>query len=398
MSSNKSQPLSAPAGFDFYYPPTALLEGESGQVIYVRSLTGPAALAAAASNEVVLYRSRDIRGNPIAVSGILALPHGPAPAGGFPIVSWAHGTVGSADTCAPSRDYDTAPTHPYNAYPHLLLNKFLEERWAVVMTDYEGLGTAGPHPYLLGKSEANGILDIVLAARQLHPDLSTRLAIVGHSQGGQAALFGAHHAIEKLKDTEIELRAVAALAPASSIRLIILGSSAATTKQDGYAFTPLFLTGAIAGDPRIKAEEVLTAKAYAMWPETEMRGRAELSQEAFWGGLEGTEQLRLIHSASKQRFLDELEKMHPKVEIEVPIRISQAVNDQRVKVEFTRTLVEALDGKNPGNTVVYEEYSEVATPEFADLGPHFGLIDTDSKPLVKWLKERLAVTKPARAG
>lgn len=64
----------APAGDAFYYPPPSLLEGEHGEVIWSRKLEGAAALAGARSNEVVLYRSRDVHGNPIAVSGIIALP------------------------------------------------------------------------------------------------------------------------------------------------------------------------------------------------------------------------------------------------------------------------------------------------------------------------------------
>ena len=55
-----------------------------------------------------------------------------------------------------------------NAAPHRLLNEFLNRGWVVVMTDYEGLGTRGPHPYLFGTSEARGVLDIVRAARALH--------------------------------------------------------------------------------------------------------------------------------------------------------------------------------------------------------------------------------------
>jgi hypothetical protein len=63
--------------------------------------------------------------------------------------------------------------------------------------NYEGLGTYGVHPYLLGESEGRGILDIVPAVRQLAaegvdgPEIAGEYVIIGHSQGGQAALFGA---------------------------------------------------------------------------------------------------------------------------------------------------------------------------------------------------------------
>jgi len=67
------------------------------------------------------------------------------------------------------------------------------------MTDYEGLGTYGAHPFLLGESEGRGILDIVPVVGQLAaedgvdgPAIAAEYVIIGHSQGGQAALFGAH--------------------------------------------------------------------------------------------------------------------------------------------------------------------------------------------------------------
>src|SRR6202011_4115952 len=100
--------------------------------------------------------SQDVHGNPIATSGIIALPTTPPPSGGYPVVSWAHGTVGVASLCAPSRDQPSSSAHPMNAYPQTLLNALLRQGYAVTMTDYEGLGTTDrTHPYLLGESEAH---------------------------------------------------------------------------------------------------------------------------------------------------------------------------------------------------------------------------------------------------
>jgi pimeloyl-ACP methyl ester carboxylesterase len=91
------------------------------------------------------------------------------------------------------------------------------------MTDYEGLGTYGNHPYLLGVSEGRGILDIVpavhqLAAQTVDQQIADRYAIVGHSQGGQAALWGAHLAFTGAYPTTSTLISVAALAPASNLK------------------------------------------------------------------------------------------------------------------------------------------------------------------------------------
>ena len=109
--------MPAPDGVAFYAGPDPLPAGDHGDVIWSRPLSAPAALEAAATNELVLYRSTAVDGRPIAVSGMVALPSGTPPAGGWPVVAWAHGTLGSADVCAPTRDTATAPTHIFNQAP-----------------------------------------------------------------------------------------------------------------------------------------------------------------------------------------------------------------------------------------------------------------------------------------
>ncbi|WP_437746867.1 lipase family protein [Sorangium sp. So ce1504] len=373
---------------DTFYRPDLPLEGEHGEVIWSRPLTGPAALAKARVNQLVLYRSRDVHGKAIAVSGIIALPHKAPPEGGYPIVSWAHGTVGCADTCAPSRDTITSPAHPFNEHPHGLLTAFLDRGWAVVMTDYEGLGTGGLHPYLLGESEAHGILDIARAARRLYPaELSKKLAIVGHSQGGQAALFGGYHA--PIWTPELDLRGVAAMAPASGVHLLVAAGTTLNYAQPGFAFTALFLAGAIAGNPNINPEELLTVKAYSVWPHIHEKARIELAKEDSWGGLKGTEQLNPGPNPSKKAFFDQLELMNPALRILAPIRISQGAKDPRIRADFTRTLHHQLAALNGPANVTYKEYEEVSsTHDPVELGFHFGLMDTDLPSLTTWLEER----------
>ena len=64
--------------------------------------------------------------------------------------------------------------------------------YLVAFSDYEGLGTPGRHPYLVGESEGRSVLDAAKAAAQLPgADAGDQLAIWGHSQGGHAALWAA---------------------------------------------------------------------------------------------------------------------------------------------------------------------------------------------------------------
>ena len=393
MTTSKETPpgVTAPEDDTFFYPSADLLEGEHGEVIWSRALpkTSAAALQDARINELVLYRSRDVHGRPVAVSGIIALPQQHAPKGGYPIVSWAHGTVGCADLCAPSRDTVESAAHPYNMHPQAMLNAFLDKGWAVLMTDYEGLGTEGLHPYLLGESEAHGILDIVLAARRLYPDqLSNQMVIVGHSQGGQAALFGAHHAPTWTPD--LDLRGVAAMAPPAGMRALCESGTTYGGELEGFAFTALFLAGAVAGNPTIDVKELLTEKAYERWHHIEERARIGLSAKDSWGGLKGTEQLNPEDNPSKKAFFDQLELTHPALRILAPIRISQAAKDIRINANATRTLHHQLSFLNGPIHVTYKEYEEVSpTDKPEELGFHFGLMETDLPSLTAWLSERL---------
>src|SRR3954467_7968446 len=144
---------SGPAGTAFYTPAKAV-PSKHGTPVWQRKLTGPAVLKSAKSNTLLLYTSTGIHGKSAAVSGDVAIPKGKAPKGGWPVITWAHATVGIADACAPSRIGTQAN------YDSPLLNSWLKAGYAVVRTDYEGLGTPGPHPNLIGSSEGRSTLDM----------------------------------------------------------------------------------------------------------------------------------------------------------------------------------------------------------------------------------------------
>jgi pimeloyl-ACP methyl ester carboxylesterase len=390
-------PDNAPPGDAFYTPPGLPANGQHGDPVYQRPLDNPTAALTDGGNWLVLYRSQDVHGNPIATSGIIALPATPPPSGGYPVVSWAHGTVGVASLCAPSRDQPGSQAHPMNAYPQTLLNALLRQGYAVTMTDYEGLGTTDrTHPYLLGESEAHAVLDIVRNARSLFGSrISGRFAIVGHSQGGQAALFTAHHAPDWTP--ELDLVGVAAIAPANHPLTLVQAGAAAAATNPGYAFTPLFLSGAIGGDPSIDPAQVLSPDAFrTYWPQVEQRCRAGLSQADSWGGLLGNQQFAAGYPAvtndHQLRFNQQLAQMNPAVTLTVPTRVTQAADDNRVyanpaPLPGTDTLIQELNAANSatGNTVAYERYPAGTVPPDPVLGVHFATINYDTPALVNWL-------------
>ena len=112
-------------------------------------------------------------------SAAVFIPFGPTPEGGWPVVVWAHGTVGIAHDCAPSLNPRTPRDSQY-------LNTWLSLGYAVVAPDYPGLGSAGLHHYLDSRGEAWSILDAARAALAAFP-LKNQLVLVGQSQGAHAA-------------------------------------------------------------------------------------------------------------------------------------------------------------------------------------------------------------------
>ncbi len=174
----------APTG-DFYAIPDPLPAGPPGAPIWAERVAAPPGALAWR----ILYHSRTIHDEDIAVSGLVVAPEAAPPEGGFPVIAYAHGTTGLADPCAPSKAAQPLVTDD-DAAGDLPLPPFWEEGYVVVATDYEGLGTPGRHPYIVGGSEGRGILDSIRAARAL-PDAHAgdQAVVVGISQGGHAALF-----------------------------------------------------------------------------------------------------------------------------------------------------------------------------------------------------------------
>jgi pimeloyl-ACP methyl ester carboxylesterase len=152
-----------------------------GALLRSEALPPELALDNAAKSERILYSSTDGLDDKthIAVSGALFWPKGDPPAGGFPLVAWAHGTVGAAPKCGPSFAGRSERDKKY-------LNSWLAAGFAVVATDYQGLGTAGGHPYLASRPEAYGVLDSVRAVRG-QGQIGDAVILVGQSQGAGAA-------------------------------------------------------------------------------------------------------------------------------------------------------------------------------------------------------------------
>ncbi|HUC37220.1 MAG TPA: lipase family protein [Acidimicrobiales bacterium] len=224
----------------FYRPPDPLPAGAPGTLIRAERVTGVPGVPAGATTWRVLYRSRSIYGADIAVSGYVIVPPGQAPKGGFPVISWAHGTTGFNDICAPSLFNNLDG----QGGPYLTpdLTAYVSAGFEIAATDYQGLGTPGPHPYLLGDSEGRGVLDAARAARYLPGSHASHTVLVyGHSQGGQAALFAGE--LARSYAPALQVLGVVAAAPATNLSLIVGQATSATYGQAILEFSlPATLT------------------------------------------------------------------------------------------------------------------------------------------------------------
>ncbi|MFD5868802.1 lipase family protein [Corynebacterium sp. NPDC060344] len=160
----------------------------------------------------IVYASRDAHGGPAVVSGSVLEPTAQWTGDGpRPLLVIAPGTQGAADNCAPSMTmhFGTAPPPPSR--------HFLDLGWAVAITDYQGLGTPGPHTYLVREAQGNAVLDVARAAQDLlggggnldaawAPSSEVPIAVFGFSQGGAASAAAAELAADYAP--ELDIRAV----------------------------------------------------------------------------------------------------------------------------------------------------------------------------------------------
>jgi pimeloyl-ACP methyl ester carboxylesterase len=360
----------APAGSRFYLAPSKLVKGAHGGLIWARAFKGAERLKGGAKDELVLYRSEGVNGKSVAVSGDVAIPRGRAPKAGWPVITWAHGTTGIADSCAPTR-LDT-PAQP------AVLEAWLKRGYAVLRTDYQGLGTPGVHPYLNGDAEGRSVLDIVRAARQLDKRIGSKVIIAGHSQGGQAALWAAALAPKYTK--ELKVRGTVAFAPANH-----LGEQFAAAKNlnsPGGGTTglgSLIIRGADVADPGLGIFNLLTPQAQALYSQTLNDCLAKLDASTSWGGLAPSAIFR--SDADLTPLLTFLNtNVDPEdLSISTPVRVEQGTADTTVLPPLTDLLVQSYQQHNV--PVTYKTWPGI---------DHSGVVSgAPAADATRWIRGRL---------
>ncbi|WP_167481196.1 lipase family protein [Acidovorax cavernicola] len=269
-------PLQDPATDAFYAPPSPLPEGPHGTLIRSRPYVP---LGLPAWGWQIMYKSTDVNGNPIAVTGNVMVPWLPwFQSSPRPIIGWASGTQGVADRCAPSHQLAIGTEYEAIAGP---IGWTLARGWAIAMTDYQGLGTPGDHPYGVAAPTGRAMLDAVIAAQQLggaNLSVQAPVGLVGYSQGGHASAVAAE--LQPSYAPALKVKGVASGAGPSSVD----GLYAAHNGGLFGGAIPYLMVGLNAAYPELNLDGILTAYGKSVMAEAR-NNKCLLAMAASYPGL-----------------------------------------------------------------------------------------------------------------
>ena len=349
-----TEPVKGPKGAAFYDPPKHLPKGV-GELIWQRKAKRLMRVEGAKSNRLVLYTTATDRGKTAAVSGAVSVPKGKPPKEGWPVITFAHGTTGIADSCAPSRITAGSPMAGAVTYIDPQVEEWVKAGYAVVRTDYRGLGTPKEvHPYLIGEPAGRSVVDIVSAARDLGLKIGKKYLIAGHSQGGHAALWAAGPDAQRFAP-KLKLRGTVAYAPASHIAEQADLLPALTSPSTLSALVALIVRGAEAQSAQLNVPAFLSDQALAPYPTIDQVCLDQLGQPDSYGGIPPSEMQR--DGSDLSPLLDILRGNNPAVTTKAPILILQGTADSTVFPFTTDQLNQELVAL--GDQVTYSKYEGV---------------------------------------
>jgi uncharacterized membrane protein HdeD (DUF308 family)/alpha-beta hydrolase superfamily lysophospholipase len=352
---------------DAFYDAPDDLPDQPGQL--VRSEPFQRGIPDEATAWLILYTTTTYDGSIGVGSSLVVVPEGEA-AGPRPVILWTHGTTGIVRTCAPSLTAE--PMGELNPpSPELILDR----GWALIMPDYTGLGTEGPHPYLVGKPTAYASLDAVRAARQIEGlDLTGPTMVWGHSQGGAAALWVGIEAASYAPD--VPLSGVAGLAPASD--LVSLASVGLSSPM-GMLLGTFVLKAYSQIYPDVAIDDYLRASARAVMEEAVARCTFDRSTLLSVAAVLSGEQIFSQEPTSGPMGARLVENI-PDTPTGLPTFIGQGDLDTIIHPEVQRQFVEGLC--SAGQSIDYRIYAG---------RDHLSLVDASS-PLVadvlEWTQAR----------
>ena len=357
-----------------FYDTPAEVPDQPGQLLDAEEFTRTIPSTATAWR--ILYTTTRADGVPAVASALVVTPRDTS-GGPAPVIALAHGTTGVDRSCAPSLLDD-----PFEAGAFFVLDQVIDEGWAVVATDYVGLGTEGGHPYLVGQPAGRSVLDSVRAARQLsEAQLGDETVVWGHSQGGGAALWTGGLAPTYAPD--VNVIGVAALAPASDL-VGLVGNLGTLT--GGTIFATYVLAGYATEYDDVRVSDYVRPTARTSFDAAV--GRCLAEPAALLSVIGAVTLGDTIFSAElgSGPLLERLEENVPTLPIEVPLLVGQGEADQlvvpSVQTAYVASRCEA------GQAIDYRTYPGL---------DHVPLVEPDSPlipELLAWTQDRLAGADP----
>lgn len=365
-----------PRGDDaFYIPPSPLPDGKPGDVIRSRNVGTTLSLARVTQ---LMYLSTSNQGKRVAVTGVLYTPLSQKAGAGNALVVHTPGTRGVGDHCAPSKQPNLENANPASGdYASPEYGQLLEKGISVVVTDYEGQGTPGLSPYLVGRPEGYAGLDALRAVQRLEGSgvsAESPVGISGYSQGGQGAGWAAE--LQPAYAPELNLKGALVGGPVADMNRFVDHANGNATAGSGFA-----LAGALVGLPFAFPELDVESRLTAEGKKEIERLRATCYMEYFLGfGTTTTAELTepdvLTDPQWRRRFAES--KLGTKVP-GAPAYIYHGKADTIVPFELGATLYR--DWCALGASATFEAIPGVEHLSGIWLGPPNG---------IRWLADRLA--------
>lgn len=307
-------------------------------------------LQGAAEALFVRYTMRDVDGRAALASGLVLLPEQQLfAAGEVPLVVYGHMTTGAADACAPSRASPDSTELQKMQQGDEIARQLLARGVIVARPDYEGLGEAGPHPYLRGDSLARAMRDMASAVAAHWPQVGARWVAAGHSEGGVAALNVGNRVHPDAR--ELDLAGIVSITPVTQLeKLVTLAEPLPVTGPgigEAVALSALVLSGIATVDASFKRllleEGGLSERALQLWPDIERLCLADLSLPESWGGLPPGQMKGPngdAAAAELKRALEADDVRHLALRRDVPVRIDAGIFDAIALLPYTEQLVQ----------------------------------------------------------
>lgn len=326
----------------------------------------------------MLFSTTAIDGSIGVASGIVIVPTTES-AEPRKVILWEHGTTGIARHCAPSILDD-----PLGSGAMPAQQQVIDNGWALIVPDYIGLGSEGPHPYLIGVPTAQSSLDAVRAARQVERlNLSNDVVVWGHSQGGGAALWVGVEAAAYAPD--VPLLGVVAMAPASDLANL---APHMLNNPAGALFGAYIIEAFSQVYPDVKFDDYIRPSARELLRSTAERCLSDPAMLISLGAILPGEDA-FIQEPSSGPLAARLAENVPSTPTGLPTFLAQGASDPLILPEVQAQFVNTLCAS--GQIVEYHTYAGK---------DHVGVVAEDSPlipDLLAWTQARFAGEPAATA-